>query len=166
MRIFHLMLKDLSQIIRDRKSLLFLVLMPIVFTLFMGVALGSNSSSGDARLAVAFLTADPEGVLSQQLQKLLDSSETIKLVLLPVEQAGQVAARVRSGEFNAAISVPSGFSAQTLAGQDDKLLLITDASTATRPGHTTGDTKCPGTPAQRGKNRPTERYGRGQDHAI
>ena len=38
MRLFTLALKDLDQIVRDRKSLLFLVVMPIVFTLFMGLA--------------------------------------------------------------------------------------------------------------------------------
>ena len=36
MRSIELALKDIKQILRDKKSLLFLVLMPLVFTLFMG----------------------------------------------------------------------------------------------------------------------------------
>ena len=38
MRILDILLKDLSQILRDRKSLVFLVLMPVAFTFFMGFA--------------------------------------------------------------------------------------------------------------------------------
>ncbi len=38
MRILDLAFKDLAQILRDKRSLLFLVAMPIVFTLFMGFA--------------------------------------------------------------------------------------------------------------------------------
>ena len=130
MRIIHLMLKDLSQILRDRKSLLFLVLMPIIFTLFMGVALGSNTST-DTRLSVAYVTADPGGVLSQQLENLLNDSGAIRLISIPSDQASQAPARVRAGEFSAAVSVPGGFSEQTLAGQSVKLTLVTDETTAT-----------------------------------
>lgn len=39
MRIINLALKDLQQLVRDRKALLFLVAMPIMFTAFMGVML-------------------------------------------------------------------------------------------------------------------------------
>jgi predicted permease len=44
MRIIDLAIKDLSQILRDKKSLLFLVIMPVVFTLFMGFAYKSGDT--------------------------------------------------------------------------------------------------------------------------
>ena len=37
-RIFDITLKDLMQILRDRKTLLFLLIMPIAFTLLFGLA--------------------------------------------------------------------------------------------------------------------------------
>ncbi len=40
MRVLAIALKDLLQVVRDRKSAIFLVLMPIVFTLFFGFAFG------------------------------------------------------------------------------------------------------------------------------
>ena len=46
MRIIDVALKDLSQILRDRRSLLFLVAMPILFTLFMGFAYKSGDTKG------------------------------------------------------------------------------------------------------------------------
>ena len=39
-RILDLLSKDLSQVIRDKRSFLILVAMPIAFTLFMGVTIG------------------------------------------------------------------------------------------------------------------------------
>ena len=50
MRILDLALKDLSQILRDRRALLFLVAMPIGFTLFMGFAYrGGGAAPADPR---------------------------------------------------------------------------------------------------------------------
>ena len=48
MRIFDLALKDLSQMFRDRRSLLFVIAMPIVFTIFMGFAYSSASTNVEA----------------------------------------------------------------------------------------------------------------------
>ncbi|MEJ2555996.1 MAG: ABC transporter permease, partial [Anaerolineae bacterium] len=61
MRILDIALKDLAQIFRDKKSLLFLVLMPIVFTVFMGFAF--RSSDEDPRLPVGWVDRDPDGTL-------------------------------------------------------------------------------------------------------
>ena len=48
MRILDLALKDLSQIFRDKRSLLFLIVMPIGFTFFMGFAYRSADKNTDA----------------------------------------------------------------------------------------------------------------------
>ncbi len=45
MRILELIRKDLSQIVRDWKSFVFLLAMPIVFTLFFGILFG-NAGAG------------------------------------------------------------------------------------------------------------------------
>ena len=39
-RIFDITLKDLVQILRDKKTFLFLMIMPIAFTLLFGLAFG------------------------------------------------------------------------------------------------------------------------------
>jgi len=53
MKVLILTLKDLEQIVNDRKSLLFLVVMPIVFTFFMGIAYGGSTTTADTRLRLA-----------------------------------------------------------------------------------------------------------------
>jgi len=55
-RVVDLALKDLLQVIRDWKSLLFLVVMPILFTLFFGAIFGSSGAADDPRLR-----CDPPG---------------------------------------------------------------------------------------------------------
>ena len=42
-RIFDITLKDLTQILRDRKTFMFLLLMPIAFTLLFGLAFGGSN---------------------------------------------------------------------------------------------------------------------------
>ncbi len=61
MKILELAYKDLTQVLRDKKSLLFLVAMPLVFTLFMGFAYksGEASAESDTRLALAWVEESP-----------------------------------------------------------------------------------------------------------
>ena len=88
MRIIDLALKDLSQIFRDKKSLLFLVAMPIIFTLFMGFAYKGTGDSvaKDTRIPLGWVNHDGDGILSARLHDLLASSDAVKLVELKPEQ--------------------------------------------------------------------------------
>ena len=110
MRIIHLAFKDLSQIFRDKKSLLFLVAMPILFTLFMGFAYKSGDkkdSSTDNRVLLGWVNQDPQGLLSRQLFQLLTNSGSVKLVEL---DAAGVDVAVRAGKVAGALIVLAGFS--------------------------------------------------------
>ena len=124
MRILDLTLKDLSQMARDRRSLLFLVAMPIVFTLFMGMAFGSMASQpADPRLALGWVTHDPDGALSRQLLVSLNQSDALRVVPLDAAQASD---RVSRGDVAGVLSVPDNFSADVLAGRPAQLSLLTD----------------------------------------
>lgn len=125
MRVIDLALKDLSQIIRDKKSALFLVIMPIVFTGFMGFALGRGSQT-DSRLPIGFVTADTSGVLSQNLQAMLNESKTLRVVVVANETLATE--QVRQGTLIAALCIPANFSAATIAGDTVRLSLIADVN--------------------------------------
>jgi hypothetical protein len=80
--------KDIQQILRDWKSALFLIVMPILFTIFFGLVFGpvlSGDQKSDPRLPVGWINQDPEGLLSDSLKSLLASSEVIRPV--PLEGA-------------------------------------------------------------------------------
>ena len=130
MRILDIILKDLSQIFRDKKSLLFLVAMPIVFTLFMGFAYKSggnnNPASADNRLPLGWVNNDPNGLLSGQLFDRLSNSDSIKLVELEAATAND---SVRKGKVAGALIVPAGFSEQITANPK-QLTLVTDLNSS------------------------------------
>ena len=78
MRIFDLALKDIQQLVRDKKALLFLVAMPIMFTVFMGIMLMPPAKDSDPRLPIGFINQDQSGTLGAEFRSLLASSEAVK----------------------------------------------------------------------------------------
>jgi len=115
MRIIDLALKDLSQIFRDKRVLLFLVAMPIIFTLFMGFAYKSgkdNDAARDTRIPLGWLNNDTDGYVSKQLFEMLSKSDSIRVVELTPDAVDE---SVRKGEVAGALIVPVGYSEQASA---------------------------------------------------
>ncbi len=130
MRIIDLTLKDLSQIFRDKRSLLFLVAMPIIFTLFMGFAYKSGKDEDavqDNRIPLGWVNNDPGGVVSQELFEMLSNSDSIRVVELAAAAAND---SVRKGEVAGVLIAPAGYSEQAEAGDDPQLTLVTDTNSA------------------------------------
>ena len=67
MRIIDLLLKDLKQLTRDWKAALFMVIMPIAFTLMFGLIFSPTGGEEDPRLPVGLFDRDGESVLSTHL---------------------------------------------------------------------------------------------------
>ena len=130
MRILDLARKDLSQILRDWKSGLFLLVMPVLFTLFFGFVLGSapvSEPDRDTRLPVGLIDRD-EGSLALSLQTLLEESEVIRPVSLEQGAVEQVNQMVEDGELVAVVIIPAGYTTQLLADQPVTLDVILDQS--------------------------------------
>jgi ABC-2 type transport system permease protein len=128
MRIISLILKDLSQILRDKRSFLFMLLMPVVFTGFMGFALGRGSSSNNQSLALGWTNQDGNSRLNQQLRSSLEASGALRVVEVDGSQAEE---QVRQGKLAAALKIPAGFSQQALAGAKVQLTLVADDASST-----------------------------------
>jgi ABC-type Na+ efflux pump permease subunit len=122
MRILNIALKDLVQILRDKKSLVFLVLMPVAFTVFMGFAF--RTSNEDPRLPVGWVDKDPAGSLTNRLRDLVAGTGGIDLVPLEGDEADRAAEQVRNEKLVAAVTVPEGFSGQALAGEPLPLAVV------------------------------------------
>ncbi len=125
MRVINLALKDLTQVFRDRKSALFFLAMPLVFTLFFG-SVFSGEGEDDPRLPVGVLIQAEEGALVGSLQSLLESSDTIRPVLLKDADETSVAESVGNQDLAAAMVVPVGFSDRVWSGEPPPLTVITD----------------------------------------
>ncbi len=131
MRILDLALKDLSQILRDKRSALFLLAMPLVFTLFMGIASRGATQPQDPRLALGWVDEDPGGPLTQQLKTSLSTSSVVRLVVVDPAQVAQVDEQIRQGKMAAALVIPAGFSQQILSGKLIQLTVVTDELSTT-----------------------------------
>ena len=138
MRMIDLALKDLMQLIRDWQTALFLVIMPIAFTLFFGFIFGGTGGEDDPRLPVGFLDQDGGSVLSTHLLDLLSASDAIRPVVLENESLDEAEKKVSDNDLAAVVIVPAGYSGQTLrlgsgqvlAGEEIRLTVIVDADTA------------------------------------
>jgi ABC-2 type transport system permease protein len=130
MRIIDLAVKDIRQILRDKKSLLFLLVMPIVFTFFFGYAFATPTVEADTRLKIGVVNRDPGGILSESLIRLLESSTTVRPVILDEAGAEKADAMVLKGDAGAVLIIPVGFSSETLYGETrPNIDVITDEET-------------------------------------
>lgn len=97
MRIIYLTLKDLSQILRDKRSLLFLVAMPLVFTLFMGFSLRGAAETPDTRIPIGWANDDGNDPVSKTLGGMLASDPGINLIPITSGDADEL---VRGGKIS------------------------------------------------------------------
>ncbi len=126
MRIIDLMLKDLSQVARDWRAAVFLLGMPIIFTLLFGFAFGGQGGTGqgDPRLPVGFVDQD-QGRMGAQVETLLSGSAVMRIDDRE-SSPDELEEAVADGDLAAAIIVPAGYSDALLAGQAPQLILVTD----------------------------------------
>lgn len=115
-RVWTLAVKDLLETSRDRLAFLFIVVMPLAFTLFFGLMFGAASD----RLPVVLHNAGG-GAASVKLVALLQDSGVLKVEVKSPEEAEKA---VDEGKATAAILIPADFSAELAAGRPAPLTLV------------------------------------------
>jgi ABC-2 type transport system permease protein len=128
MRAIDLAVKDLTQLLRDRMTAFFLIIMPIVFTLMFGFAFGGFGGEQDPRLPVGFVDQDGSQ-LSASLRDLLAASDAIRPVELKGRDADpeRVDKAVRDEDYAAAVIVPAGYGQGLEAGELPRLQIVAEA---------------------------------------
>jgi ABC-2 type transport system permease protein len=141
-RIFDIAAKDLTQILRDRKTFMFLLIMPIAFTFLFGFAFGGFSQGeSDPRLPVAVLNedgGDPSTSsgqrLSLRLVSLLEDSEVIAISQDSEKSLADYEKSLAKGDLAGILVIPAGYTdslltlrpAQGDAGSLPRLSLTVD----------------------------------------
>jgi len=130
-RIFDIALKDLTQFLRDFKTFMFLLLMPILFTFLFGFAFGGFSDGGesDSRLPVGFLNQDDRWI-SDTFHDLLADSELIRIDEDNSMSASDLDRMVAEDNLAAAVIIPSGYSKAILSDKSAQLIVITNTGTS------------------------------------
>lgn len=129
MRIIDIAMKDLAQIFRDKRTLLFLIAMPVVFTLFMGFAYrggGNEADNENQPILLGWASNDPNGLISKELYHLLSQSSSVKLIEAELSEAENL---VSQGDVTGVLVIPSGFDQNWKSG-GSQLTLITDTNSA------------------------------------
>lgn len=128
--ILDIALKDLLQLSRDFKTFMFLLLMPILFTLLFGYAFGGfGGGDSDSRLPVGYLSQDDHWVTGT-LHNLLSGSDVIRLDENIFYSASDLEKLVSDGDLAAVIIVPQGYGSAVLKGKSARLVVITDPGTS------------------------------------
>lgn len=128
-RILDIAQKDITQLLRERETFMFLLLMPVLFTLLFGYAFGGfGGGESDSRLPVGYLDQD-QSWLSRELGGLLATSEIIRLDQDPTRSVSDLERLVAEKKLAAALIVPARYGRNSLAGRPAKLRLIADTAT-------------------------------------
>jgi ABC-2 type transport system permease protein len=132
MHILDITIKDLSQVVRDWKMALFLVIMPFLFTLFFSAV--SAPAESDPRLPVGIVDHDPNGALSASLINNLTESQAVRPVSIDAKDEAKIDEMIGKETYAAVVIIPEGYSDGVLDGEDSRLEVI--AFTDRPIGHT------------------------------
>lgn len=121
-RVWALADKDLLETRRDKLAGLFTIVMPIAFTLFLGLLIGS----GETKYPLVVADQD-RGQAARELARDLRRSEVVT-----VEPAGaaEVDRRVDDGRAAAGLIIPEGYSDAVAAGRPAELTVVRDAGSS------------------------------------
>jgi ABC-2 type transport system permease protein len=127
-RILDIAFNDIRQLMRERMTFMFLLVMPIAFTLMFGYAFGAfGGGPSDDRLPVGYLDLDGSS-LSKRLHGLLAASQVVRLDEDTRRTPADLDRLVVDDRLPAAVIVPAGYGKAVLSGKTAKLTLIADTS--------------------------------------
>lgn len=108
-RIMTIVSKDLLQLVRDWQTFLFLLAMPVLFTLMFGLAFGgAYADDEDARLPVALVDQDG-GELAQELKTMLAASTVIRVEEKTGTGIAELEKQVQDNEQAGLVIIPAGY---------------------------------------------------------
>jgi ABC-2 type transport system permease protein len=110
--------KDLLQTARDKLSFIFILVMPLAFTLFFGVLFGANSGVDKLPLAVA--DADG-GAAATELVAALEKSTVLRV---SAETAGSLEQDIADNKVAAGLIIPAGYSEAVASGDQARLTIV------------------------------------------
>ena len=124
-RILDIALKDLMQLMRDMKTFMFLLAMPIIFTFLFGFAFGGFGGGSDSRLPVGYVSQD-EGWVTDSLHEMLDGSEVLRLEEMGPRPQAELEKMVADGDLAALVIVPPDYGRLVLKDKTARLTVIAD----------------------------------------
>ena len=114
---WHIAAKELLQTRRDKLAALFTLVLPVIFTIVLGVVIGTAEN---ARLPLALADADGSATAQRLVQRLGDSA-LVEVKAMPPDEIDKA---VHDQEVAAGLVIPEGFGASVDAGEHATLTFI------------------------------------------
>ncbi|RLI13860.1 hypothetical protein DRO33_00430 [Candidatus Bathyarchaeota archaeon] len=129
MNLWPVVAKELKQLVRDPRSLLMNVAMPLIVMLLFGAGYGGHESRA---IPVAVANLDPEGRFSWELIDYIFQTPGIEPACY-VDSEEEAIELVRRGEVYGAIIIPEHFSDDIMAGKKVYVKVVVDAAAPFAP---------------------------------
>ncbi len=92
---------------RDKGNLIWLIIMPIVWTTLLGTM--STPGGGDEKIPVGFLNSD-RGIYGEVFEEILKNEESIKIVAMAEEDEDKMRNLVKDTKLSVGVIIPDNFS--------------------------------------------------------
>ena len=128
MNIWNLTKKDLAVIMKDRGSVMWIFILPVVFlVIFAGLASAQGGSSSgdeadDTRTPLTVVNLDPDGEMAQRVIDDLNRSDTFRVVLSDEQSAQDNLNMLKISRY---VIVPADFSKNLSEGKQVSLVMVT-----------------------------------------
>jgi ABC-type Na+ efflux pump permease subunit len=125
--IYHLAQKELLHLVRDRRTLAFLILLPSVLTVIFGYAIGSPKVTG---IRTRVVDLDGGRIAEEYIEAVQDSATFHAEILSPAKPADveQAENDLLADRINAIVILPAGLTETVTNGGSGKVRVVVDAS--------------------------------------
>lgn len=126
MQVLTIAWRTLRSLVADRKNLMIMLLMPLVFSLVFGLLLGGGKSADMAKVQVALFAPNASGPTAALRQTLADNP---RILLTDVSDEAAARQLVESNQVVVAVLLPQDFNQQVQAGTAPTVKLVREADT-------------------------------------
>jgi len=112
-KIFQISFNSLKTTFRNRGNLLWLIVMPIIWTTLIGTM--STSDGGDDKIPVGFLNRDG-GIYGEVFAEILRKEESIKIIAVVEDDEDKMRDLVKDTKLSVGLIIPNDFSEKLKAG--------------------------------------------------
>lgn len=107
-------LNSLKVTFRDKGNLIWLIIMPIVWTTLIGTM--STTGGGDEKIPLGFLNSD-RGIYGEVFEEILKNEENIKIVAMAEDDEDKMRNLVKDTKLSVGLMIPYNFSEKLKVGE-------------------------------------------------
>ena len=113
-KVLAIAFNSLKVTFRDKGNLIWLIIMPIVWTTLIGTM--STTGGGDEKIPVGFLNSD-RGIYGEVFEEILKKEESIKIIVIAEDDKDKMRNLVKDTKLSVGLIIPDNFSEKLKVGE-------------------------------------------------